>query len=66
MGAHRFSSTLPNTGALSLLQIQLLCQVPPDVAFCSPALSVLLPPPTMLHFLDSQEVSAPPIQQTAS
>ena len=61
MVAHPFSSTLSNTGALSLLKIQLFCQVPSGVAFCSPALSVLLPPPTMLCFLDSQEVSALPI-----
>ena len=56
----------PYTGALSLLQIQLFCKVPSDVAFRSPALSVLLPPPMMLSFLDSQAVSAPPVRQTAS
>ena len=61
MTAHSFSSTLPNTGALSLLRIQLFCQVPSDVAFRSPALNVLLPPPTTLCFLDSQAVSALPI-----
>ena len=43
--AHPFSSPLPNTGVLSLLQIQLFSQVPSDVAFYSPALSVLLPSP---------------------
>ena len=50
MAADPFSSTLPNTGALSLLHIQLFCQVPSDVAFRSPALSVLLPPPRCSAF----------------
>ena len=58
------SSTLPNTGTLSLLQIQLICQVPSDVAFHFPVLSVLPPPPATLCFLDSQALSAPPIRQT--
>ena len=60
------SSTLPNTGTLSLLQIQLFCQVTSDMAFCYSALSVLLPPPATFRFLDLQEVSALPIRQTAS
>ena len=60
MVAQPSSSPLPNTGALSLLQIQLFSWVPYDVAFNSPALTVLLPPPMMLHFLDSQAVSALP------
>ena len=59
MVAHPFSSTLPNTGALSLLQIQLFCQVPSDVAFHSPALSILLPSRTRLHFLESHAISFP-------
>ena len=50
MVAHPFSSTLPNTGALSLLQIQLFSQVPSDVAFHPSALSVLRPASTMLSF----------------
>ena len=62
MVAHLSSSPLPNTGALSLLQIQLFSQVPSDLAFYSPAFSVLLPPPTMLCFLVSQAVSALPTQ----
>lgn len=66
MVAHPSSSPLPNIGALSLLQIQLFSQVPSDMAFHSPALCVLLPPRVILHFLDSQAVSALPIQQTAS
>ena len=53
MVAHPFSSPLPNTGALSLLQIQLFSQVPSDVAFHFLAISILLP--------DSQAVSALPI-----
>ena len=60
VGQHS-SSSHPNTGALSLLQIQLFSQVPFDVAFHSPALNILLPPPAMLHFLDSQAVSDLPI-----
>ena len=58
MGAHPFFSPLPNTGALSLLQIQLLSQVPSDVAFHFPTLSILLPPHVTLCFLLSQAVSA--------
>ena len=50
----------PNTGALSLLCIQLFSQVPFVVAFHSPALSVLLLPPVMHHFLIPQAVSIPP------
>ena len=60
MVAHPSSSPLPNTGPLSLLQIQLFSQVPSDVAFYSPALRVLLPPPTKLCFLVPQTVSALP------
>ena len=59
MVAHPSFTPLPNTGTLSLLQIQLFSQVPSDVAFHFPALSVLLPPPTTLCFLVSQAVSAP-------
>ena len=66
MVAYPSSSPLPNTGALFLLQIQLFSQVPSDVAFHSPALRVLLPPPMTLNFLVSQAVSARPTQQTAS
>ena len=44
------SSLLPRTGALSLLWVQTFW-VPSAVAFHSPALSILLPPPTMHHFL---------------
>ena len=66
MVSHPTSSPLPNTGTLSLLQIQLFSQVPSDLAFHSPALSVLLLPPSMLAFLVSQAVSALPIQQTTS
>ena len=58
MGAHPFFSPLPNTGTLSLLQIQLFSQVPSDVAFHFPDLSILLPPPETLCFLVSQVVSA--------
>ena len=42
MVAHYSSSPLPNTGTLSLLQIQLFSQVPSDVAFHPLALSILL------------------------
>ena len=59
MVAHPFSSTLPNTGALSLLQIQLFSRVPSDVALHPPALSLWLPAPAMLSVLVSQAVSAP-------
>ena len=58
MVAHYSSSPLPNTGTLSLLQIQLFCQVPSDVAFHPPALSILLPTPATLSFLVFQAVSA--------
>ena len=60
MVAHPSSSPLPNTGALSLLQFQLFSQVPSIVAFHSPALSVLLPPPVRHHFLIPQAVFALP------
>ena len=66
MAAHPSFSPFANTGALSLLQIQLFSQDPSDVAFYSPALSIFLPPLTMLCFLVSQAVSASPILQTAS
>ena len=62
MAAHPSSSPLTNTGASSLLRIQTFSQVPSVVAFHSPALSVLLPPPTKLHFLIPQAVSKPPTQ----
>ena len=39
--------------------VQLFSQVPSDVAFHFPALSVLLPSPALLCFLVSQAVSAP-------
>ena len=54
------SSHLPNTGALSLLQVQIFSQVPSVVAFHSPALSILLPPPSTHGFLVPQAVSTPP------
>ena len=60
MVAHPLSSLLPNTGALSLLRVQIFSQIPSVVAFHSPALSILLPPPTMHHFLIPQAVSTPP------
>ena len=66
MVAHPSFSPLPNTGALSLLQIQLFSQVPADVAFHPPALSVLLPAPATLSFLVSQAVSALKTGQTGS
>ena len=53
-------SPLPNTGALSLLWVQLFSWVPSVVAFHSQAFSVLLPPPMTHHFLIPQAVSAPP------
>ena len=62
MLAHLSSSPLPNTGTLSLLWVQIFSQVPSVVAFYSPALSILLPPPTMHLFLVSQAVSMPPTQ----
>ena len=64
--AHLSSSPLPNTGTLSLLQIQLFSQVPSDVAFHPLALSVLHPEPDMLSFLVSQAVSDPRTGQTGS
>ena len=54
------SSRLPNTGTLSLLRVQIFSQVPSVVTFHPPALSILLPPPTMHHFLVPQAVSTPP------
>ena len=60
MVAHPSSSPLPNTGALSLLWVQLFSQVPSVVAFHSPALSILLPPPVTHHFLVPQAISTPP------
>ena len=66
MVAHPSSSPLPNTGTLSLLQIQLFSQVPSDVAFHPPALSVLVPPPPTVSFLVSQAVSALRTGQTGS
>ena len=53
-------SPLPNTGTLSLLRVQTFSQVPSIVSFHSPALSLLLPPPTMHHFPVLQAVSTPP------
>ena len=66
MVAYPSSSPLPNPGALSLLWFPLFSQLPSVVAFPSPALSVLLPPPMILHFLIPQAVSVLPTQQTAS
>ena len=60
MVAYPSSSALPSTGALSLLWFHLFSQLPSVVAFHSPALSVLLPPPVMHCFLVPQAVSAPP------
>ena len=60
MVAHPLSSLLPNTGALSLLRVQIFSQIPSVVAFHSPALSVLLPPPATQGFLIPQAVSTPP------
>ena len=60
MVAYPSSSPLPNTAALSLLPVQTFSWVPSVVAFHSPALSVLLPPPMILHFLIPQAVSTPP------
>ena len=42
---------LPNSGASSLLWVQTFSRVPSAVAFHSPALCVLLPPPMTYHFL---------------
>ena len=66
MAVHPSSSPLPNTDALSLLKIQLFSQVPSDVAFQPPTLSILLPAPAMLSFLTSQAVSALKTGQTDS
>ena len=60
MAAHPASSPLPNTGTLSLLRVHIVSQVPSVVAFHSPALSVLLPPPATQGFLIPQAVSTPP------
>ena len=49
-GAHPFFIPLPNNGTIPN---QLFSQVPSDVAFHFPTLSVLLPPPVMLCFLVS-------------
>ena len=54
------SSPLPNTGTLSLLQVQIFSQIPSIVAFHTPALNVLLPPPRAHHFLISRAVSTRP------
>ena len=51
------SSPLPNTGVLSLMWVQTFSQVLSVVAFHSPALSILLPPPMLHHFLVLQTVS---------
>ena len=53
-------SPLPKTSTLSLLWVQTFSQVPSVVAFHSPVLSLLLPPPTTHHFLLPQAVSTPP------
>ena len=66
MAVHPSSSALPNTGTLSLLWVQLISQVPSVVAFQSPALSVLLPPPMTPCFLIPQAVSVLPTQLIAS
>ena len=65
MVAHLSSSPLPNTGALSLLQIQLFSQVSSDVAFHPPALSILHPAPAR-QCSASQAVSALRTGQTGS
>ena len=59
-GAPPPSSPLPNTGNLSLRRVQLFSQVSSVVAFHSPVLSILLPPPAKHCFLIPQTVSAPP------
>lgn len=51
---------LPNNGTLSLLWVQTFSPLPSVVAFHSPALSILLPPPVTHHFLVPQAVSATP------
>ena len=45
------SPPLLNNGALSLMWVQTFSRVPSVVAFHTPALSVLLPPLVMHHFL---------------
>lgn len=58
-GGYPFSSSLPNTGTLSLLWVQTFSWVPSVVAFHSPGLSLLLPLPTAHHFLIPQAVFTP-------
>ena len=60
MVAHPSSSPLPDSGTLSLLWVQTFSWVPSVVAFHSPAISLLLPPPTMHCFLVPQAVSTLP------
>ena len=60
MVASPFFSPFPNNGTLSLLWVQTFYQVPSVVAFHSPSLSVLLPPPVMHCFLIPHAVSTPP------
>ena len=57
--ARASSSPLPNTGTLSLLQVQIFSQVLSAVASHSPALSILLPPPATHCFLIPQAASTP-------
>ena len=54
------SSPHPNTGALSLLQPQTFSRVPSVVAFHSPAVRALLPPPMTHCFLTPQAISTLP------
>ena len=49
-------SSLPSP---TLVQTQIFSQIPCDVTFHFPALSILLPPPAVLCFLVSQAVSVP-------
>ena len=51
MAAHLSSSPLPNNGSLSLFGVWTFSRVPSAMAFHSPALSLLLPRPTVYHFL---------------
>ena len=60
MVAPHSSSPLPNTGTLSHLWIQTFSRDPSVVAFYSPALSILLPPPQMHRFLVPQAVATLP------
>ena len=60
MVAHPSSSPLPNTGALSLLWVQIFSQVPPVVVFHSPALIIYLPPSMTHRFLVPKAVCTPP------